>query len=1206
MRFQQLKRKPNSILRKKLYKSGKSWVIKSSLSFAGGLILFGATQFVNVSADSLDSVQTEQSASSAESQQNDTSKLNSNSNDNNSNEINHENSQQLSSAKTEQDNNQVESDTKTVVITNQNSNQTTSNTKTNVVTNQSNNQNDGTDSTSNSDIQSDDNNVQNQNVPLRNDQNSNSPVAQSRSQNLQISQAQSDKEKPLYYSIGSCDYYVKDGTLHIGAGDITQAEYDDAYKIALGLYRSNVFDQEISYDKISFDGKVTLHGNVHNFLHATSAKTIDNLENLDTSDVTDFSNFFSGSKSLQSIDLSKLNTSNATNLNYMLANCSSLTDVKFKDDLGNVMDTSKVKSFLNMFDTDASLKSLDLTGLDTSSATTMAGMFNNDTRLTFIDVSDFDTSKVTNMDGMFNSDGDKLNIKGLDKFDTSKVTNMFGMFAHTDFNVEDLKSWDTSKVEDISDMFLQSGLSGKVELPSFNGASLKYMSNMFEGANKVTEVDLDNLKTPMLSTDDLKVGENNRGAVYGAFKGCSNLQKVDLPEFSGENIENYSYMFSNCPKLTTIEWPHILTKSATSFEKMFNEDESLTADNLEFLSNFDTSKVTNFYGMFSWCTSLESLPEVKLWNMASANDLSYMFDRDTSLKGIDLSQWETNNVSDWEYFLGYCKNLTEFKLPIFDKPTKGNIKMGSMFTYCNNLHFLDFSNFNIPENTDRSGMFFYTNYLYKIKLNSNDYLTDSSLSFYDIYKGWYNVGTGTDDDPQGNYKLKDGTDMMKVYSAEGYNGAIRPNETWVIAERHEVNYKIEYVDFETGKEIYDFNSKNREGWYVAVPSGSDISVPGYDSSVVYDSKGDKLDFASYHVKTDSEQTGWGYAEKLPTFDKSSPIEDSNFTVKLKKSAPFTIKISDVPDEIVLQVNDPDAIKDNTILQSLNTVKELDPDKTTISIDSDDPVSETEAFGGSNPSKNIKDLVLLLIKSLGQDSDQTSQVITIPANININVSYKPNTGNDSTDNNNNSSSHSGGTTSNRTVTNINQTIATFSDRPEAQLYDFDGNTIDGKYLDVNTDWFNDKQMTLNGQTYYRVATDEWVKADQVYVYVEHISKVRTYKENKVQLINAHLDNVRSLNPSTDWETDRYVMFNGEKYYRVATNEFVPADKVYEYWDDSDTIRSKHATPIFDERGNDVGRTLLSNEDYKIDMTVQINNETYYRVATDEFVKKSDVI
>ncbi|KRK63590.1 hypothetical protein FC72_GL001287 [Companilactobacillus tucceti DSM 20183] len=1164
------------------------------MSFAGGLILFGATQVVNVSADSLDSVQTEQSDSSTESQQSDTSKSNNGSIDNNSTETDQKNNQQVPNDKqdvvTSQNDDQTTSNTKTNVIANQNNDQTASNTKTNVVTNQNNDQSDVTNSS----------NTQNQNVTLKNTQDSNGPVAQAKAQNPQISQTQSTD--PLIYGVGSCDFYVKDGILHIGGGDISQAEYDAAYKNSKEHGSSNIFGQYLSgtpYDKISFDGKLTLHGNIHDFLDFIGAKTIENLENLDTSDVTDFNHFLYQS-SIQSIDLSKLNTSNATNLSYMLANCSSLTDVKFKDDSGNVMDTSKVKNFVGMFDTDASLKSLDLTGLDTSSATTMMAMFESDPKLTFLDVSGFDTSKVTDMQAMFCYDGynstDGINIKGLDKFDTSKVTNMYGMFENADFNVEDLKSWDTSKVEDISEMFSNSGLSGKVELPSFNGASLKYMSRLFYGATKVTEIDLDNLKTPMLSTDNSAPDSYKEGAIFQAFENCPNLQKVNLPEFSGENIENYYEMFENCPQLTTINWPNVSTKSATSLQEMFDRDESLTADDLEFLSNFDTSNVVNFSSMFSWCNSLESLPGVKLWNMASAKNLNYMFYMDKSLKNIDLTQWKINNVKSLEGILWYCTSLTEFKLPKLNEPTQSNINMRFMFANCDNLHFLDFSNFNIPEDTNREQMFDHAVYLYKIKLNSNDYLTDSSLSFYDIYKGWYNVGTGTDDDPQGNYKLKDGTDMMKVYSAEGYNGVIRPNETWVIAERHEVDYTIKYVDFETGKEIYDLNSKNREGWYVEVPYGTDISAPGYDSTIVYDSNGNELDFASYHVKTDSEQTGWGYAEKLPTFDKSSPIENATFIVKLKKSAPFTIKISDVPDEIVLQISDPDAIKNNTVLQGLNTVKELDPDKTTISIDSGDPVSETEAFDGSTPSKNIKDLVLLLIKSLGQDSDQTNQTIIVPANVVIDVSYKANT-----DNNN-----SGGTTTNRVITNINQTSATFYDRPAVQLYDFDGNAIQGKLLDTNTDWFNDQEMILNGQKYYRVSTNEWVKDNDVYVYVEHISKVRTYKENKVQLKNAHLDNARILDPSTDWKTDRYAMFNGQKYYRVSTNEFIPTDKVYEYQDSSRMIHSERSTPVYDERGKNVSRTLKPDRDYKTDKKVKINNETYYRVATNEFVKKSNII
>ena len=46
MRFEQLKKDPNSVVRKKLVKSKKNWIVVSSLSIAGGLFLLGGPSYV--------------------------------------------------------------------------------------------------------------------------------------------------------------------------------------------------------------------------------------------------------------------------------------------------------------------------------------------------------------------------------------------------------------------------------------------------------------------------------------------------------------------------------------------------------------------------------------------------------------------------------------------------------------------------------------------------------------------------------------------------------------------------------------------------------------------------------------------------------------------------------------------------------------------------------------------------------------------------------------------------------------------------------------------------------------------------------------------------------------------------------------------------------------------------------------------------------
>ena len=67
------------------------------------------------------------------------------------------------------------------------------------------------------------------------------------------------------------------------------------------------------------------------------------------------------------------------------------------------LNTSEVKSMLNMFNGCSSLTSLDVSHFDTSNVTSMGNMFNGCSSLTSLDVSRFNTSNVTTMGSMFNS-----------------------------------------------------------------------------------------------------------------------------------------------------------------------------------------------------------------------------------------------------------------------------------------------------------------------------------------------------------------------------------------------------------------------------------------------------------------------------------------------------------------------------------------------------------------------------------------------------------------------------------------------------------------------------------------------------------------------------------------------------------------------------------------------------------------------------------
>ena len=121
------------------------------------------------------------------------------------------------------------------------------------------------------------------------------------------------------------------------------------------------------------------------------------------------------------LDITRLDTSNATSMYDMFYNCLSLTSL----DVTN-FNTSNVTTMTYMFYNCRSLTSLDLSNFDTSNVTQMQGMFQNCPSLTSLNLSNFDTSNVKNMGYMFNLCRNLPIIQGtLDLYSATSVGSMF-------------------------------------------------------------------------------------------------------------------------------------------------------------------------------------------------------------------------------------------------------------------------------------------------------------------------------------------------------------------------------------------------------------------------------------------------------------------------------------------------------------------------------------------------------------------------------------------------------------------------------------------------------------------------------------------------------------------------------------------------------------------------------------------------------------
>lgn len=200
----------------------------------------------------------------------------------------------------------------------------------------------------------------------------------------------------------------------------------------------------------------------------------------------------------------------------------------------------------------------------------------------------------------------------------------------------------------------------------------------------------------------------------------------------------------------------------------------------------------------------------------------------------------------------------------------------------------------------------------------------------------------------------------------------------------------------------------------------------------------------------------------------------------------------------------------------------------------------------------------------------------------------------------SGSSSGSSTSTDPAVKVSNNLSVHPTIDQAQLYDDNGNEL-GKELLSNSNWYTDQKKTVNGTTYYRVATNTWVKDSDVYIYFEQPTYVRTYLDSYKTLINSQEKSVtnRALQAGSDWYSDRYAYFDGAKYYRVATNEWVKVDDVFEYTP-IDHVVTTTGNEILNELGENVG-TLDAGISLKTDKIAVINGDKMYRVATNEWIK-----
>ena len=146
------------------------------------------------------------------------------------------------------------------------------------------------------------------------------------------------------------------------------------------------------------------------------------------------------------------------------------------------------------------------------------------------------------------------------------------------------------------------------------------------------------------------------------------------------------------------------------------------------VSNFNTSNVTNMTAMFQSCSSLTSL-NVSKFDTSKATNISYMFNNCSSLISLDVSNFDTSKVTNMRVMFQLCSSLTSLDLSNFD--TSNVTDMHYMF-YGLSLNKLNLCSFDTSKVTDMSNMFQNNNAL-KVVYVSNKWNMDSVTNKTDMF-----------------------------------------------------------------------------------------------------------------------------------------------------------------------------------------------------------------------------------------------------------------------------------------------------------------------------------------------------------------------------------------------------------------------------------------------------------------------------------------
>ena len=495
----------------------------------------------------------------------------------------------------------------------------------------------------------------------------------------------------------------------------------------------------------------------------------------DLSNVTDLSSMFDGCRELTAADLSGWDLSNITDMSNMFHFCTKLTDInlsgadlssitklnglfRYNYELKNIDFTgvtcgSGLDDISEMFNNCNNIVDIDLRWMNVSSVTTMRSLFYSCDILETIDITGWNTPNLTNMDSMFGYCPFLTNVIGLDTLDTSNVTTMASIFTIApNLDLSPIASWNVESLTTTNSMFyrtamptstydsilagwapqnVQSGVTVDFDVTRYTdttnhatlsgkgwtlidfGEEIAYQagSNPFiigiKGSsftiytdpaytynyniewgdgNSVTGVTGD-------ASHTYSSGGNYQIKITGTFPYLGNNGNNDYSikavfNWGDGTWENFEESFYRKRSLVTVTSPvpPKMANSPISMLSMFYYSDALSKIDV---SGWDTTNVTTFEGMFSNCAFTNI--DLSGFNTANVASTRNMFSGNGNLTTATFgTNFDLFSCTTTEEMFRYCTKLRTIN-GMNNLTLTNAINLSSMFEYCYSLESVDFS-----------------------------------------------------------------------------------------------------------------------------------------------------------------------------------------------------------------------------------------------------------------------------------------------------------------------------------------------------------------------------------------------------------------------------------------------------------------------------------------------------------------------------------